>query len=171
MPARDEEQEIGRRRPSVRPRGQRVRLEVIDGDEGLARAQREGLRRGDADQQPADQARPGVTATRVDVVEVHAGLVQGLRDDPSRHSTCARAAISGTTPPKSAWLLALRSHDVGENDDPGRAYPRRPGGGRSSQLVSMPSTTRSRGFGAVAMMLLYRVRPVRLKSMMLLLSI
>ena len=58
--------------------------------------------------------------------EAHAGLRHRLGDHAmSSASTWARAAISGTTPPKAAMLVELREHDVGQNPCPPSAVDHR----------------------------------------------
>ena len=59
MPARGEENEIGKSDTGGEARGQRVRLEMVDGDERLAAGQRHALARHQPDQHAADEARPG----------------------------------------------------------------------------------------------------------------
>ena len=51
MAARDEQQEIGEGEPIGEAGGQRMRLEMIDRDEGNAAPERDGLAHGDADDQ------------------------------------------------------------------------------------------------------------------------
>ena len=58
MAAGGEQQQIGKGEPAVEPRDQRVRLEMVDGDERLAGRQRHALARHQPDQHAADQARP-----------------------------------------------------------------------------------------------------------------
>ncbi len=57
MPARGDEHEIGKADAGRQACGQRVRLEVIDGDEGLAARERHPLARHQADENAADEAR------------------------------------------------------------------------------------------------------------------
>jgi hypothetical protein len=56
MPARDEQQEIGKGGRIGQPRGERVAGEVVDPEKGQAGGKRDRLGAGDARQKPADQA-------------------------------------------------------------------------------------------------------------------
>jgi len=63
------------------PRGQRMRLEMVDGDEWFLRYERQGLGRGDADQQAADQAWTRGDRDRVDIGELQLRSGKGPGDD------------------------------------------------------------------------------------------
>ena len=98
--ARDQQQQVGRQQPLGEADGERVRLQVVDRHQRQAVHQRDRLGRRDADQQAADQAGPGRHRHRIEARQADAGM--RARPRPmisSRHSTWARAAISGTTPP------------------------------------------------------------------------
>ena len=69
MPARDEQQEIRKRKPMRQAGGERMRFQMIDRDEGHAEPERDCLAHGDADDQAADQPRARRRGNRVDRVE------------------------------------------------------------------------------------------------------
>ena len=76
VPAGDEQQQIGRLETLGQADRQRVGFEVIDGDQRQAVNQRDRLRRGEADEQAADQAGAGGRSDRRQVAEADAGLGQ-----------------------------------------------------------------------------------------------
>jgi hypothetical protein len=63
MPARDQQQQVGKIDPVAQPRRQGMAFEVVDRDEFLAARERDRLAGGGADQEAADQPRPAVAAT------------------------------------------------------------------------------------------------------------
>ncbi len=75
MPARGDEHEKGEGDAFQKPRGQRVRLEMVDRDERLAARQRHALARHQADEHAADEAR---TRRGRDAVEVLGGDLRPL---------------------------------------------------------------------------------------------
>ena len=123
-------------------------LQVIDGDQGNIERQGQRLRRGQADHEGTDQARPGGHGDHPQVGERDPRPPQGLVDHRQDLLTWALEAISGTTPPKRWCRPDLRGHHAGE-------HPRHPvAGGRgpsstaapvSSQVVSMARKTRRDG--------------------------
>ena len=70
-----EEQAIGKRRRVGQPRGERMRFQMIDRDQRLLADQRDRLGGGQADDDAADQSRPGGRGDAVDRVEAAPGLV------------------------------------------------------------------------------------------------
>jgi hypothetical protein len=79
---------------------------------GLAGGGAHGLGRHQPDEQPTDQARTGGDRDGVDGVQRSVpASCSAASMMPSSASTCARAAISGTTPPKAAcssiWLSTM----------------------------------------------------------------
>ena len=78
MPARHEQQQIRKAEPIGQAGGERMRFEMIDGDERAAEAERDRLAGGDADDQSADQAGAGGRGHRVDRLEAEPGLGQRL---------------------------------------------------------------------------------------------
>ncbi len=110
-----EKQAIGKRRGVGEPRRERVRLQVIHRDQRLVVGERDGLGRGQADNDAADQARPGRGGDAVERRERHLRLRHGLGDDGierldmgARRDLRHHAAEFGV-------LADLRQHDVGQN--------------------------------------------------------
>ena len=104
MAAGDQQQQIGKRRAALhqsgQPRGQRVRLQVVDRDVGQAVRQGDALGDLAADDQPADQPRPGAGRHPAQVARTPARpRAITPRTRSGSRARWARAAISGTTPP------------------------------------------------------------------------
>ena len=99
MPSRDQEQQVRRQERLRQPDGERVGFEVIDGDQRQIVDQRNRFRGHKPHQQSADQARPGGGGDAIQAAEIEMRLLQRGPTRLSSNSTCARAAISGTTPP------------------------------------------------------------------------
>ena len=102
VPAGGEEQAIGKRRAVGQPRGQRMRFQVVDRDQRLVADERDRLGGGQADDDAADQAGAGRGGDAVEPSNVTCASAIALAMTRSSASTWARAAISGTTPPKAA---------------------------------------------------------------------
>ena len=69
MAAGDEEEEVGKLETVGEARGERVALEMIDGDERLVRGERDRLGRREADEHAADEAGTGGGGDGVDIAE------------------------------------------------------------------------------------------------------
>ena len=115
VPARDQQHQVGEGDAVGQPRGQRMRLEVVDRDQRLAERRGQRLGRGQPDQHAADQPRPGGRGDGVDIAERQPGLRGGAGDDAvemadmgARREFGHHAAIGGV-------LLELAAHDVGED--------------------------------------------------------
>ena len=80
MPARGDEHEKGEGDAVRQARGQRVRLEVVDGDERLAARQRHALARHQPDQHAADEARTRRGRHAVEVLGRDFGPRERARD-------------------------------------------------------------------------------------------
>ena len=115
MPARDEEEQIGKLDIVRQPRGQRMGFEMIDRDERTGRRKGQSLGGGQADDDAADQAGSGRRRHAVELADRHFRALQGLGDDgvdgidmgagrDFRHD----AAIDG-------MLLRLRQDHVGQD--------------------------------------------------------
>jgi hypothetical protein len=132
--------------PVGQPRGQRMAFEMVDGDEGLCRWPRQSPCRSSAPTiSPPIRPGPAVAAIASISESVTPHLHRGRpHDRPSSASTWARAAISGTTPPKAACSVDLAEHDIrrGSPNPPRRAAPRPP--------PSRRSLSRCRGRGIIA---------------------
>ena len=108
-----EEQAIGKRRGVGEPRGQRVRLEMVDRHQRLAGDQRDRLGGGQPHDHAADQAGPGGGGDAVEIGEAHARLLHRLRDDQvERLDVGARGDLRHHAAERRV-LLDLRQHDVG----------------------------------------------------------
>ena len=80
MAARDQQQHIRKIETVGQAGGERMRLEMIDGDERAPQPKRDGLAHGDADDQPADQAGTGGRGYPVDRLEAEPGFGERLAD-------------------------------------------------------------------------------------------
>ena len=80
MAARGDEHEKGEGDPFREARGQRVRLEVVHGDEGLAARQRHALARHQPDKDAADKARSCRGGDSVEVLGGDLGSPERARD-------------------------------------------------------------------------------------------
>jgi hypothetical protein len=81
VPARDEEEEIGKGDVVGQPRRQRMAFEVVDREEGQAARGGDALRRHHADDHAADQARPRRRRDAVEIAEPESGLLERAPDD------------------------------------------------------------------------------------------
>ena len=81
MPARSDEHEKGEGDPLRQARGQRVRLEVVDGDEGLAARQRHALGGHQPDKDAADEARTCRSRHSIEVLGRDLGPRERARDE------------------------------------------------------------------------------------------
>ena len=109
MAARDQQQQIGKGHLFGQPHRQRMAFEMVDGEEGLVVGEGQRLGRHHAHHHAADQARPAGGGDAVELAELEAGgRPSASSTSPSMRSRWARAAISGTTPPKRrcsvSWL-------------------------------------------------------------------
>ena len=81
MAARDEQQQIGKVEVRIgQPRAQRMAFEMIDGDQRLARGERQPLAGEQRDHHAADQPGPGGRRDRVDSRDRQLGVVEHLPD-------------------------------------------------------------------------------------------
>ena len=78
--ARGEQQQIGKREPAVQARDQRVRLEMVDGDQRLAGRQRDSFARHQADEHAADQSGSGRGGDAVEIARPDAGAFERASD-------------------------------------------------------------------------------------------
>ena len=81
MPARDEQQQVGKIEIVREPRRERVGFQMVHRHERLARDQRQRLARREPDHHPADEPRPGGGGDAVEVRQLHAGLVERAAHD------------------------------------------------------------------------------------------
>ena len=151
MPARDQQQQIGRLQAFREADGERVRFQVIDRNQRQLVHQRHRFGGRDPDQQAANQSRPGRHRHASKVGERHTGLAQSPCYDlvETLHMRAGgdlrhHAAIA-------AVLFPLRPHDVGQDAPAAVGARATTAAAVSSQLVSMPSTSISRLSGVVSM--------------------
>ncbi len=86
MPARDEQQQIGKFQIRVgQTRAERMAFEVIDRDQRLARRMRQRLAGDEPDHHPADQPRPRRRRDRIDIGQRNASIGQRRRDQRAQH--------------------------------------------------------------------------------------
>ena len=78
MAAGDEQQQIRRLQPLRQSDRQRVRLEVMHGDERQPLRQRDRLAGDEADDEAADQPRPRGRRDRIEIGEADVGLAHRL---------------------------------------------------------------------------------------------
>ena len=125
MAARHQQQQIREIEVGIdQARAERMAFEMVDRDQRLARRQRQPLAGEQRDHHPADQARPAVAAiASTSPIDILASA-STWRMRPGRISTWARAAISGTTPPKGWCACVLADHRLRE-DSPVAGHQRR----------------------------------------------
>ena len=98
------------------PRGQRMRLEVIDRDQRLLRHQRDRLGGGEPDDHAADQAGPGGGRDAVELAKVHAGFGHRLGDDQVERLDMGARGDLRHHAAEGGVRVDLREHHVGADD-------------------------------------------------------
>ena len=96
--------------------GERVRLEMVHGDEGQPARERDGLPRGDADDQPADQPRPSGCGDAVDLVEAETGFGHRLGDENIEQLDMGARGDLRHDAAELGMQRKLRAHHIGEDD-------------------------------------------------------
>ena len=130
MPARDEEQEIGKVESVGQARRQRMRLEMVDGDEGQPAPERDRLARDHADQQPSDQAWPGCGRDPVDLAPAKPRISKRLHDCGVQQLDMRARGDLGHHAAIARMQLELGAHHIGENAAPAFAVAAHQGSGR-----------------------------------------
>ena len=103
----------------------RMPLQMIDRDQWLARRMGQRFCSHQPDHHAADQPRPRSRRNGINIRQRYASIRQRrLRSSGISASTCARAAISGTTPPKGRCAASCPASDAPESA--GRRSPKRP---------------------------------------------
>ena len=110
-----EEETIGKRRRVGEPRGQRMRLEMVDRDQRLLGDERDRFRRGQPHDHAADQAGPGGGRDAVELGEGFAGFAHRLGDDQIERLDVRARRDFWHHAAERGMRLDLREHDVGEN--------------------------------------------------------
>ena len=144
--AGDQQQQVGRLQALGEPHRQRVRLQMVDGDQRQPVHQRQRLGRGDAHQQPADQPRPRRHRHAIELAEADPRLAHGLGDDLVEAFHVGAGGDLRHHAAVAAVLLPLRPHDVGQ-DAPASRPPRAPPPPRPSRRSS--SRCRARALRAL----------------------
>jgi hydroxymethylbilane synthase len=112
---RHEQQHVRRRQPLGQADSERMRLQVIDGNQRFGGGQRQRLGCGQADNQPADQPRASRHGDAVQLIEPEPGSREGFTDQRVQAFDMGAGGDLRNDPTKSAVLLPLRSDDVGED--------------------------------------------------------
>jgi hypothetical protein len=137
MPARDQQQQVGKPRPVRQARRQGVTGQVVDPDQRLAEPHRQPLGRHDARQHAADQARPRRHGDRIDGSERDPALSSAPppRGPASRHGRGrrSRGRHRRSAACRSACPITTEDRISGAPPD-----PRNTAAAVSSQLDSRP---------------------------------
>ena len=115
MAAGGEKKAIGKRRRIGEPRRERMRFEMIDGDQRLVVHQRDRLGRGQPDDEPADQARPGGRGDAVERIEGKLRFRHRRGDDVVERLDMGAGGDLGHHAAEFGVLADLRENDVGQN--------------------------------------------------------
>ena len=151
MAAGGEKQTIGKRHGVGQPRGERMRLEMIDRHQRLAGDQRNRLGGGQADDHTADQAGAGRGGHAVELVEADAGFGHGLADNVIQRLDMRARGDFRHHPAEGRVLVGLRQHDIGQNLAAPVGSRSTTAAAVSSHVVSIPSTTiRHTGLRSIA---------------------
>ncbi len=138
MAARGEKDEVGKSDTGGQPRGQGVRLQMVDCDERFSGRQRDALSGHQSDQDPADQAR---TRRRGDAVEV-----RSPRDPPWRargRSACRRSRHGRAPRSPARRRHRLNAPRSGSSLRRRGSRPSRPGAAARPQPRSRRRSSRS----------------------------
>ena len=118
VPAGDEQQQIGETKPVGQARGQRMRLQMIDGDKGFARGGGEPLGHCQPDKQTADQPRSGRRGNRVDTVQRQSRFVKGAGNDGVEMVDMRPRGKFGHDTAKGGVFGDLAAHNTGQDGTP-----------------------------------------------------
>ncbi len=121
MPARGEQQQIGEVQIVCQARCQRMRLEMVDGQDRLAETQGDGLARGQSHQDPADQARASSCGHSIEIGQADPRLFHRLADQPIEDIDMGAGGDFGNDAAKRTMLGDLRADPV--RQDPAGAVP------------------------------------------------
>jgi hypothetical protein len=112
MPAGGEQQQVGEIEPVGQPGGERVRLQMVDREQGLVGHQRQGLGGDEPHQQPADQPRPRRHGDAVEVGEAGLGPFEGPGHQTVQHLHMGAGGDLGHDPAIGGVLGDLAQHLV-----------------------------------------------------------
>ena len=96
--------------------GERVRFEMVHGDEGQPARQGDGLGGGDADDQPADQARACRRGDAVDLLPAKARLGERLGDETIEQLNMGARRDLRHHAAELGMQRKLRPHQIGKQD-------------------------------------------------------
>ena len=96
--------------------GERVRLEMVHGDEREPARQGDGLGRGDADDQPADQARACGRGDAIDLLQAEASLGERLGDQTIEQLDMGARRDLRHHAAELGMQRKLRAHQIGKDD-------------------------------------------------------
>ena len=133
MAAGDEQQEIRKAEPVGEAWRERVGLEMIDRDERHAARERDGLPRGDPDDEPADQPGPRRGGDGIDRVPIEAGIGERLGDRCIQHLDMGACGDLRNHAAVVRMEVELRPHHIGED---------------RSRAIGVAAHDRGRGFVA-----------------------
>ena len=118
MAARDEQQQIGKRKPWVRPWVSACASRWFTAMNGSPRAKAMRLGSGDADDEPADQARSCRRGDAVDLLPAEARLGERLGDETIEQLNMGARRDLGHHAAELGMQRKLRPHQIGENSTP-----------------------------------------------------
>ena len=126
VPTGQQQQQIRKCRAAQRwqPGRERMRLQMVDADEGQACAQRNALAHAGAHDQPADQARPAAGRDAAQVARTQPGLVQHVMDQARQRlqmSSCRDFRYDAAI----GRVLVLAQQCLGQDGAVRREYGRR----------------------------------------------
>ena len=124
-----EEQAIRKRRPVGQPRGERVRLQMVDRDQRLVVHKRDCLGHGQSDDHAADQARSGGRGNAVERGERQLRLVHRLGDDGIERLDMGAGGDFRHHAAERGMLADLRKNDVRQDAALSFRIPLHHGGG------------------------------------------
>ncbi len=128
VPAGGEEQAIRKRRAVGEPRGQRMRLEMIDRDQRFLAHQRDRLGGGQPHDHAADQPGPGGGGDAVEAGEAAPGLLHRLADDQVERLDMGARRDLRHHPAIGPMLRHLAEHHIGKDLARPRRNPAHDGG-------------------------------------------
>jgi len=148
MPARDEKEQIGKGKSIGEARGQRMRLQMIDRNEGHASPECNRFASGQAHDQPTDQAGTRGRGNRVDRIEAKLSLGKRLENRGIEHLDMGAGGDFRHHAAIDRVQVELRAHDIGQD----RAAPVRRAahhGRRGLVAARLDAEHRERGVFAV----------------------
>ncbi len=115
MAAGGEEQAIGEQRSVSEPRGQRMRFQVVDRDQRLVVDERDGFRRGQANDDAADQTRPRGRRNTIQRAEGYLRLAHRRADNRIQRLDVGAGGDFRHHAAECRMFGDLRKHHVGQD--------------------------------------------------------